>query len=269
MVDYKRMLEEANAKGIKAYGEEAWEKAKKSGQTFEGTTPDPREVGLGENDPWTLLTNELAKKFENPLDGYTNGKRAEEISELENQARTMVSDFNNWVIDLEQNTDYSEEGKYNLYQAKRRETENQLKALGDTQHELQVAIGKTRYNSMEKALATLKSELKPSDLSAGDIAYITSLLEKDNSQQARVELASEYNYHLSALKIINAYRSKNDPNSHEILHPLENQLRSKPSLYRLNDFRMGGMGYYTHQVLRNLNNKIIHGFETEGTGKIV
>lgn len=266
MIDYNKLIQEADEKGAEIYGIVEWERAKKTGETLEGTTPEPNTVGLSDGDRWAIINNELAKRFENPLDSYNLVKKEKELIEIGNQAQAIVNEFNEWVKKLEENSDYTEEGKVKLYNSKRSEAEAAIKNLGDRQHDISIEIGNARYKSMEEALSAIKQNSRPSDLAASDIAYMQTILSQDNSEKTRMELANSFNYHLSALNIINAYRNKKDLNSHEIVHPLENQLRAKPSLIRLTDIRINNTGFYTYQLLRNLNNKLfLSGNEYRGS----
>ncbi|WP_162012300.1 hypothetical protein [Streptococcus sp. S784/96/1] len=239
---------------MKTYTEQIEELKSKIANDETGTV-DVNSVDLTQ---WQQIGHKLAEEFE---DYSTKAKRLEflkQIDDLKKEAQKKVNAFNEYVTNLENNDMYTESARRTLYTDQRRKTENELKEIGARQVDLKNAIVNLTQDSAKKAFENLKGNATTGDLQPQDFNYITLMLDRDNSFEARQKLAEKYNYHFAVLDILNAGLSISlDGQQTVVKHPLENMQNGlSHTPIGLFDVILENGSFYLHEVLRNLHNKL-------------
>lgn len=220
---------------------------------------------------WGKIGNELAEQFE---DYSTKVKRLEtrkQLDDLKHEARQKVENFNNFVLDLEQQTIYTENAKIMLYKEKRRSVESELKNIGHKQLELMNSDVDFTQDSAKKAYKELKDGATVADLKPQDFSYITLILSRDSSYEARKKIAEKYNYHFAVLDVLNTGLSDTslDGQPKTVKHPLEYMQNGMPRcIAGLFDVVLPSGSFYNREILKDLNNKLFHGETGKSAGAL-
>lgn len=218
---------------------------------------EAEKVPVTAEDTFNVMSGSLIKRYGHATFDYKLDRYQEELEQLKITAREKVDAFNNYTKELEADERYTETGKVELYRSERKKVEQELKEIGEAQHQLTIEIQSINVEKAKNAWKRLEETMTTDSLSPSDYQYIDMMLSRNDSDEARKALAEKYHYHLVVLDILNADRKWGEKSIH---HPLSALSTREVNHLRNGDVMMPELyaSSYIHDLLRNLHGKIVH-----------